>query len=236
MPIRRPTSGGGHVHLHAHGGPDRRRGRVERGQHAVARGRDDPAAVAADDVAERRATVADDRVRRRVAVPGTELGRADEVDRQDGRRRGGSTGHRHRHGSTPLGTGLVRSDHRPASSPSAPEIREQRRDLVMTACSGDPYRGARRRRAAVRRARRAVVVDEQEEPVGLYVIERNFAEQLDPDELDQRRDQARQRRRRCALDLLVPVRRPQEVVLPLRGAERRGDPGGRGPRRACRPT
>ena len=65
--------------------------------------------------------------------------------------------------------------------------------------------------------------------MALYLIERNFAERTRHRRDQPRGDQARQRGHRCALDLLVPVRRPQEVVLPLRGAERRGDQGSRSP-------
>ena len=60
--------------------------------------------------------------------------------------------------------------------------------------------------------------------MGLYVIERNFAEQLDPDELDHAGIKLVNDEVGVRWIYSFLVRRPQEVVLPLRGAERRGAP------------
>ena len=69
-------------------------------------------------------------------------------------------------------------------------------------------------------------------PVPLYVIERNFAEQLDLTQRRRRADRRDQRRRGRPLAVLVPERRPPAHVLPLRGAV----PGRDHRRRASGPT
>ena len=71
-------------------------------------------------------------------------------------------------------------------------------------------------------------------PMPVYVIERNFAEQLDmsSDEVEPARGD--QRRRGRELAVLLPERRPPPLVLPLRGAEPRRDHRRRQARRHSR--
>jgi hypothetical protein len=72
----------------------------------------------------------------------------------------------------------------------------------------------------------------------LYVIERTFAEQLDLTDDDVPADRRNRRRRGRPLAVLIPVRRPETHILPVRGAITGSDHGccraGRPPRRRHR--
>ena len=59
-----------------------------------------------------------------------------------------------------------------------------------------------------------------------FLIERNFAEQLELYRDSFTAAHAGQCGRGCAVAALLPQRRQEEDLLPVRGAQRRGDPRG----------